>query len=99
MAISREDVLRVAALAHLEFSEAEVETMRSQLDSILNYIGKLNELDTAGIEPMTQALLAGEANASLRDDDLRPDAIARQVLEQAPDAAPPYFRVPRVIDR
>jgi aspartyl-tRNA(Asn)/glutamyl-tRNA(Gln) amidotransferase subunit C len=47
MKISREDVLRVAELAHLELPEAEVEKYRQQLDSILEYAGKLNELDTS----------------------------------------------------
>jgi aspartyl-tRNA(Asn)/glutamyl-tRNA(Gln) amidotransferase subunit C len=100
MKISREDVLRVAELAHLELSEAEVETYRRQLDSILEYIGKLNELDTAGVAPMAQAVAAGSgANPSLRDDTPRADAVGQPVLEQAPEAAPPFFRVPRVIDR
>jgi aspartyl-tRNA(Asn)/glutamyl-tRNA(Gln) amidotransferase subunit C len=52
--ITRDDVLRVAQLAHLELSENEVETYRGQLDSILNYIGKLNEVDVSGVEPMAQ---------------------------------------------
>lgn len=52
MKITREDVLRVAELAHLELSDAEVETYRGQLDSILEYVGKLNQLDTANVEPM-----------------------------------------------
>ena len=44
MKISREDVLRVAELAYLDLSEAELETYRAQIDEILEYIGKLNEL-------------------------------------------------------
>lgn len=99
MKISREDVLRVAALAHLEFSELELETMRRQLDSILSYIEKLNELDTAAAEPLAQVVVAGPANPSLRDDELRRDDVAGRILEQAPQAAPPFFRVPRVIER
>ncbi len=47
MKISREDVVRVAELAYLDLSEAELETYRAQIDEILEYIGKLNELDTA----------------------------------------------------
>ncbi len=43
MKISREDVLRVAELAYLDLSEAELETYRAQIDEILEYIGKLNE--------------------------------------------------------
>ena len=54
MKISREDVLRVAQLAHLELAPEEVETYRGQLDEILSYIGKLQELDVSNVEPMTQ---------------------------------------------
>jgi len=46
MKITREDVIRVADLAYLELSESELETYRAQIDEILEYIGKLNELDT-----------------------------------------------------
>ena len=53
MKISREDVLKVAALANLELSDAEVDTYRGHLDDILTYIDKLNEVDTAGVEPLT----------------------------------------------
>lgn len=52
MKITREDVLRVAELAHLELTAPEVETFRDQLDSILEYVEKLNQLDTANVEPM-----------------------------------------------
>ena len=102
MKISREDVLRVAELAHLELSEAELEKYREQLDSILEYAGKLNELDTQNVEPMSRALAAESAdspNLTLRDDELAPCGIAAEVLKRAPDAAAPYFRVPKVIER
>ena len=100
--ISREEVLRVAELAHLELSSAEVEKLRTQLDSILEYVGKLNELDTSNVEPMAQVLAPERAeapNATLREDVLVPCGIAADVLNQAPDAQAPYFRVPKVIER
>ena len=56
MKISREDVLRVAELAYLELSPDEVELYRGQLDEILSYIGKLQELDVSHVEPMTQTI-------------------------------------------
>jgi aspartyl-tRNA(Asn)/glutamyl-tRNA(Gln) amidotransferase subunit C len=56
MKISREDVLRVAELAHLDLSPEEVEVYRGQLDEILSYIGKLQELDVSHVEPMTQTI-------------------------------------------
>jgi aspartyl-tRNA(Asn)/glutamyl-tRNA(Gln) amidotransferase subunit C len=111
MTISREDVLRVAELAQLELTPEEAELYRGQLDEILNYIGKLQKLDVTNVEPMTQMLFgstepADSSSASarqeepdLREDKLRPCNIADAVLEQAPDAAKPFFRVPKVIDR
>ena len=52
MKITREDVLRVADLAYLDLSAAELDTYRAQIDEILEYVGKLNELDTTNIKPM-----------------------------------------------
>ena len=100
MKISREDVLRTADLAYLDLSEAELETYRKQLDSILEYVGKLNELDTSKVEPMAQVLASGQAlDATLRADAVEPCDAAAEVLAQAPDPRPPYFRVPKVIER
>ena len=59
MNITREDVLRVAELANLELTEAEISTYGPQLGSILSYCEKLKELDTASVEPMAQVLEVG----------------------------------------
>jgi aspartyl-tRNA(Asn)/glutamyl-tRNA(Gln) amidotransferase subunit C len=105
MKITREDVLRVAELAHLELSEAEIEVFSRQLDSILTYVDKLNELDTSNVEPMAYVAppaAAGQGAAAgtpLRQDKLGPCDVISDVLAGAPDASPPYFRVPRVIER
>jgi aspartyl-tRNA(Asn)/glutamyl-tRNA(Gln) amidotransferase subunit C len=98
--ISREDVLRVADLAYLDLSEAELETYRNQIDEILEYIGKLNELDTANVEPLAQVLTDDQAaDATLREDVVVRCEVAGEILKQAPDPEPPYFRVPKVIER
>ncbi|HUJ33540.1 MAG TPA: Asp-tRNA(Asn)/Glu-tRNA(Gln) amidotransferase subunit GatC [Candidatus Acidoferrum sp.] len=101
MKITREDVLRVAELAHLELSPEEVETYRGQLDEILTYVAKLEELDVTSVEPMAQVLLTpvGDEHPELRDDVPIACDVAPAVLAQAPDAAKPFFRVPKVIDR
>jgi aspartyl-tRNA(Asn)/glutamyl-tRNA(Gln) amidotransferase subunit C len=105
MKITREDVLRVAELAHLELSEAEIEMFSRQLDSILSYVDKLNELDTSDVEPMAQVappMASGQGAAAgtpLREDEFVPCDVVGDVLAGAPDASPPYFRVPRVIER
>ncbi len=103
--------MRVAELAYLDLSEAELETYRAQIDEILEYIGKLHELDTANVEPMAQVLAdeqtalraqeraQSEPDATLREDLVVPCAVAEEVLKRAPDPEPPYFRVPKVIER
>lgn len=111
MTISREDVLRVAELAHLELAPGEVEMYRSQLDEILNYIGKLQQLDVTNVEPLIQMSSANDgANPAaptpnksverdLREDVVRPCDVAEAIMKQAPDAVKPFFRVPKVIER
>lgn len=99
MKITREDVLKVAALANLELKDAEVETFRGQLDDILTYIDKLNEIDTSSVEPMTQVVAASPEEAPLREDVVVRSDIIMEVLQGAPDPEAPYFRVPRVIEK
>lgn len=100
MKISREEVLRVAELAYLELSPEEVETYRGQLEEILTYIAKLEELDVTNVEPMAQVLQpTADSHPELRDDTLQPCDIADRILAQAPDAQKPFFRVPKVIER
>jgi aspartyl-tRNA(Asn)/glutamyl-tRNA(Gln) amidotransferase subunit C len=100
MKISREEVLRVAELSYLDLSEPELERYRAQIDEILEYIDKLNELDTTSVEPMAQVLTDNQtADATLREDVVIPCSVAGDVLKQAPDPEPPYFRVPKVIER
>ncbi len=100
MKISREDVVRVAELAYLDLSETELETYCKQVDEVLEYIGKLNELDTSLVEPMAQVLADDQtADATLREDVEVPCHAAAELLKQAPDSEPPYFRVPKVIER
>jgi aspartyl-tRNA(Asn)/glutamyl-tRNA(Gln) amidotransferase subunit C len=110
MKITRDDVLRVAELAHLGLSADEVETYQKQLDAILSYVDKLNELDVSSVEPMAQvqyvAALEGSSAAprrgshpELREDVLRPCQVSDAILSQATDSATPFFRVPKVIER
>ncbi|HEV3482560.1 MAG TPA: Asp-tRNA(Asn)/Glu-tRNA(Gln) amidotransferase subunit GatC [Candidatus Acidoferrales bacterium] len=105
MKISREEVLRIAELAHLGLSPEEVDMYCGQLDGILGYIDKLKEIDISNVEPMAQVLHAGagsdvkDSHPELRDDTLLPCDIADAVLAAAPDAEKPFFRVPKVITR
>ncbi len=93
MAITREDVLHVAALARLEIPEDEVDAVRDQLGAILEAVGKVSELDLADVEPMTHPLDLVNAWA---EDVPRPSLPRDEALANAPDPADGSFRVPAV---
>jgi aspartyl-tRNA(Asn)/glutamyl-tRNA(Gln) amidotransferase subunit C len=95
-ALSRDDVRRVAALAHLELTDSEVALFSRQLGDVLHYAQQVQAVDTTGVPP-TAHLLAGEPLE--RDDTPRPCLDRDLALDAAPDPATDagLFRVPRVI--
>lgn len=99
MAFTEKDVRYVAGLAHLELTEEEVKIYLPQLDSILQYVEKLNELDTSEIEPMAQVTYSGSENASFRADEAHKNFSQDQALANAPEQGAGCFKVPRVIER
>ena len=99
MALTEKDVRYVADLAHLELTEEEVKTFLPQLDSILQHVEKLNELDTSQIEPMAQVTYPGSQNRLLRADVPRKTFVQEEALAYAPEQGAGSFKVPRVIER
>jgi aspartyl-tRNA(Asn)/glutamyl-tRNA(Gln) amidotransferase subunit C len=99
MAFTEKDVRYVADLAHLELTEEEVKKYLPQLDSILQYVEKLNELDTTAIEPMAQVTYPGSENASFRADVAQKNFTQDQALANAPEQGAGCFKVPSVIER
>ena len=95
MKISSREVEYVANLARLEITEKEKDKFTAQLNDILLYIDKLNELDTNGVEPMSHAISVTNA---FRDDQVMDSIGTQQTLANAPDARGDFFRVPKVID-
>lgn len=95
MAISRDDVRHVAELARLDFSEDEEAKMAEELSQILEYVDKLNELDTSGVPPMSHVL---DVTNVFRPDEVEQRIDRDQALEAAPEADDEYFRVPKVIE-
>jgi len=93
--ITRKEVEHVARLARLELTEEEKERMTAQLDSILAYIDKLNELETSTVEPTTTVI---PMVSVMREDETRPSLGQDEALANAPDRADVYFRVPRIIE-
>src|SRR5271155_3739728 len=100
---SRGDLLRVAELANLELTEHEEVGMLRDLNSILDHVAQLNELDTSAVPAMAQVIeiLPGASVASTlgRDDEVRPSLDRALVMAGAPDSDGVFFRVPKVIDR
>ena len=99
MAFTEKDVRYVADLAHLELTEEEIKKYLPQLDSVLEYVQKLNELDTSAIEPMAQVTYPGSENASFRADQPHRNFSQDEALANAPEAGAGSFKVPRVIER
>jgi aspartyl-tRNA(Asn)/glutamyl-tRNA(Gln) amidotransferase subunit C len=94
MAITRNEVLHLAKLAHLEFGEEEIDRFTRQISSILDYVARLNELDTSRIEP-TASIESG--SPALRDDALAPSIPRCDALANAPESDGVHFKVPKVI--
>jgi aspartyl-tRNA(Asn)/glutamyl-tRNA(Gln) amidotransferase subunit C len=102
--VAEEDVRRVAELANLELTAAEVTRMQRDLNAILDYVAQLNELDTSTVEPMAQVsdvLGAGAENATaaLREDRVTPCLDRQRVMAAAPETDGVFFKVPKVIER
>jgi aspartyl-tRNA(Asn)/glutamyl-tRNA(Gln) amidotransferase subunit C len=93
--ISSREVEYVAHLARLEVTEKETEKFTAQLNDILLYIDKLNELDTKGVAPMSHAIAVTNA---FREDKILDSIGTENSLTNAPDARGEFFRVPKVID-
>jgi aspartyl-tRNA(Asn)/glutamyl-tRNA(Gln) amidotransferase subunit C len=97
--ITEEEVRYVAALANLNLKDEETHKLRADLDEILGYIDKLNELDTSNVAPMAQVLYDQDETATLRADEPRPTLGNPVALANAPAAGAGYFKVPKVIER
>lgn len=95
MKITSREVEYVAHLARLEITESEKEKFTAQLNDILLYIDKLNELNTDGVEPTSHAISIHNA---FREDQIRESIGTQASLANAPDARGDFFRVPKVID-
>lgn len=94
MSISRDDVRRIAQLAHLDLSEEEYDLYAKQLSSILDYMKQLDRLNTCGIEPTAHIVATFD---TLRGDEVRGSIPRDDALANAPESAEGLFKVPRVI--
>jgi aspartyl-tRNA(Asn)/glutamyl-tRNA(Gln) amidotransferase subunit C len=98
MAITEKEVAKIAELAHLDITEEELRAFTPQMAEIVAYVEQLKELDTSNVSPAIGGLTPeGEKTDSTRPDEVRPSLGQKLALEEAPDAAYGYFRVPKVL--
>jgi aspartyl-tRNA(Asn)/glutamyl-tRNA(Gln) amidotransferase subunit C len=93
--LTREEVQHVAALAYLRFSPEELEHLRGQLDSILEHINQLQEVDTAAIPPTAQVIAL---TSVLRDDTVRPSLPTAVALANTPRVEENFIKVDAVLE-
>lgn len=94
MKITKEEVGRVAALARLSLQEEEKDLYAKQLDQILSYIEKMNELNTDGVEPTSHSM---PIKSPMRDDIVKESLSQEDALSNAPDKEKGCFKVPKII--
>ncbi len=99
MKITEKEVRYIAGLANLSLSDDDIKRYAADMEQILDYVDKLNELDTSQVEPMAQVLHAAGGADTLRADTLGASYAAGKALQSAPLAGAGHFKVPRVIER
>ncbi len=95
MSLDHATVRRIASLARIRVEEDEVDHLCHELNGILGWIEQLNEVDVAGIEPLTGA---AHAAAPLRPDVVTDGGYAEQVLSNAPERIGDFYAVPKVVE-
>ncbi|MCE2497187.1 MAG: Asp-tRNA(Asn)/Glu-tRNA(Gln) amidotransferase subunit GatC [Flavobacteriales bacterium] len=94
--ISKEEILHLAHLARLDLDEKAVDKMMQDMDKILAFVDKLNELDVEGVEPLKY--MNNDTNV-LRKDEVRPTISQTDALKNAPQKDTDYIKVPKVLKR
>lgn len=95
MKINRELLDKIAHLSRLEFDEKDAEKMMQDMSEIVEWVEKLKEVDTEGVEPLTT--MSHEINA-LREDEINDHLSHERALRHAPKKDADYFRVPKVLE-
>lgn len=94
MAVTKKEVEKIAELARLKFSEDELENFTPQMNEILSYMDKLNELDTENVKPLSHPV---EQSNVFREDAMKTSIPIDEALKNAPSKDENHFKVPKVI--
>ena len=98
MAISRNEVLKIAELAKLHFGEEELDAFTVQFQHLLDYIEQLKQVNVDSIEPTSHVSLTEDFDKHIfREDEVKPSLPVEESLANAPDPGDGHFRVPKVI--
>lgn len=92
--LTKEDVLKIAALSKLEFAEEEIEKFRVDLNKIFEHMEELNSVDTSNVEPLFNVL---DLKDRLRADEIKNAGIKKEILKNAPNGDEDFIIVPKVI--
>lgn len=95
MSVDSATVTKIANLARIAVSDAEVEALVPELNQILHWVEQLGEVDVTGVEPMTAVI---PNHLRLRDDVVTDGNVRDKVLANAPAAQHGFFGVPKVIE-
>ncbi len=95
MKLSGDQVRHVATLARLDLSQTEIASLSAELSAILDYVDKLGELDTDGVEPTTSVVAMKTA---MREDVVTNPCEPERTLANAPESRRDHFVVPRIIE-
>ncbi len=93
--IDQAQVRKVAKLSRLDLSEGEIEEFTGQLSAILDYVAKMNELDTTDVEPLAHCLPISNV---FREDVVKKSLGTEKTLANAPKRDGEFFKVPKIID-
>lgn len=94
MSVDKNEIIKIAKLAKINFSEDEIEKFTIQFNEILDYMTKLNEINTDNVPPLSHPL---EVTNVMREDELRTSIETKDALLNAPEKDEQYFKVPKVI--
>ena len=93
--IDQSQVRKVARLSRLDLTEAEIEEFTDQLCAILDYVEKMNELDTENVEPLAHCLPVSNV---FREDSVKESLGTEKTLANAPQRDGEFFKVPKILD-
>ena len=96
MPVSLEDVNKISKLAKLKFSEEEKKKLQKDMNRILDYMDKINELDLSKVEPLENI---NETENVFRNDEPKETISREEALKNAPSKTDKFFKVPKVIKK